>query len=191
MIFKYPSYLPDPLISSCPHLLPSKTVAFISETQYKLYHSTCSSWSAAHPEGLSHYRLMISEEVSSAATIKCNLLDCFEPVFLSTFSPFCVAPFEKTVQMMPQVYEEPLFTFLAANMVRRTVIWFLSGHALGFFILTLWKELTRQKHKKTWKHFIRPFTVVMCYLKFVFQHVQLSFKDKKEKFTLEMKWRGT
>lgn len=65
MIFKYPSYLPDPLISSCPRLLPSKTVAFILETQYKLYHSTCSSCSAPHPEGLSHYRLMISEEVGS------------------------------------------------------------------------------------------------------------------------------
>ncbi len=75
--------------------------------------------------------------------------------------------------------------------LEKMVIWFLSGHALGFFILTLWKELTKQKHKKTWKHFVWPFTVVMCYLKFVFQHVQLSFKDKKEKFTFEIKWRGT
>ncbi len=75
--------------------------------------------------------------------------------------------------------------------LEKMVIWFLSGHALGFFILTLWKELTKQKHKKTWKHFVWPFTVVMCYLKFVFQHVQLSFNDKKEKFTFEIKWRGT
>lgn len=69
MIFKYPSYLPDPLISSCTHLLPSKTVAFISETRYKLYHSTCSSCSAAHQEDISHCRLMMSEEVSSGYTL--------------------------------------------------------------------------------------------------------------------------
>lgn len=83
----------------------------------------------------------------SLATIKHNLFGRFKPAFESTFFPFLCGSIWETLQMMTQVYEEPLFAFLAANMVKRMVIWFLSGHALGFFILILLEKLTRHTQK--------------------------------------------